>query len=260
MAVAVPADVVQLAEGFDLPTCGGDYESTCDAFLQLQSLQHCVAFTQLVYVSSLVEQQRAVYDDENNEIAAYGVAEFLHYKGGLSWPKAKEMVRVALACRALPITTQAYADCLFGWEYLTLLTRFLTPETEHELIESLDTYSIKQLRRLARRSEASEGESQDAYERRSLRMSSNETTGFINGELPLHHFVVVRDAIDRIADAEGPDAVTGEYRPQGERRADALLTIAGAAIADDADPDRATVSIHVDLDSLLVERRHGAGR
>ena len=43
----------------------------------------------------------------------------------------------------------------------------------------------------------------------------------------------------------GPDPVTKLYDPFDSRCADALVELAGARLADDADPDRATIVVHV---------------
>jgi len=87
---------------------------------------------------------------------------------------------------------------------------------------------------------------------RSLRFHG--TSSRLKGYFDLPHALgqLVHHAIDRIADAEGIDEVTGEYQPAYERRADALVTLAGISTAGDSDPDLATVVIHVELPSLLA--------
>lgn len=69
-------------------------------------------------------------------------------------------------------------------------------------------------------------------------------------ELPDGLAAKVRVAVDRLAEKSEKDPVTGKYFPLSQRRADALVTLASAHIADDADPDRATVNIHVTLEQL----------
>ena len=70
------------------------------------------------------------------------------------------------------------------------------------------------------------------------------------GRLPAAAGAVVVKALEREAERL-PIAPDGHARPTSEaRRADALVALASARIAADPDPDRATVVVHVPLDTL----------
>jgi len=66
---------------------------------------------------------------------------------------------------------------------------------------------------------------------------------------------VVARALERLA--ERVPAMPGEEDPYfaHARRADALVALASARLAQDPDPDRATVVVHASLDALASEDR-----
>jgi len=77
-------------------------------------------------------------------------------------------------------------------------------------------------------------------------MRRREHDWILSGSLGVGDGELVHKAIERLVDAEGIDVVSGCFRPLGQRRADALVSLASAAVAADADPDLATVVVHVE--------------
>ncbi len=80
----------------------------------------------------------------------------------------------------------------------------------------------------------------------------------LEGFLPPDQGAVVAGALDRLA-GRMPDIVEPESLRKipdvslEERRADALVALASASIANDQDADRATIVVHADLDVLVNE-------
>jgi hypothetical protein len=75
----------------------------------------------------------------------------------------------------------------------------------------------------------------------------------ISGQLPALEGETVKVALERIAESYGRESESGSYDPFPARMADALVDLAANRIAEDADPDRATVVIHIDEDVLAGE-------
>ena len=73
----------------------------------------------------------------------------------------------------------------------------------------------------------------------------------MHADCPAAQGAIVATALDRLA--RNLPVMPGEEDPCSidARRADALVALASAQIATDADPDRATVVIHARLDGLL---------
>ena len=73
----------------------------------------------------------------------------------------------------------------------------------------------------------------------------------LHGELPIELGIKIIKALDLIADSEGIDPATNEYRPLPQRRASALLEICSSKLSDHSNTDLATTVIHVDLDGII---------
>src|SRR5205085_8634711 len=103
----------------------------------------------------------------------------------------------------------------------------------------------------------SAGDSQDADSARFLSWwYSDEGKRFgLEAEFPAAQGAVVAKALERLA--EKLPTMPGEDDPYYAlaRRADALVALASTQVANDADPDRATVVVHASLDALLSADR-----
>jgi hypothetical protein len=109
---------------------------------------------------------------------------------------------------------------------------------------------------------------QEAERQRALRWWWSEDHTFMNlyGSLPADMGIRVTNALERLARKlpESPEHYGFEDPDLNEesleaRRADALDLLCGRAIADDADPDRATVVVHAPLEALVHGNRNGTG-
>ncbi|MGH9306954.1 MAG: DUF222 domain-containing protein [Acidimicrobiales bacterium] len=107
--------------------------------------------------------------------------------------------------------------------------------------------SAANLARLARRMRHMDpSRSMGAHRDRHLSWrSGSDGTWRVSGQLADVEGAVVAKALSSLAEGYGPEPETGRYESFGARCADALVELAGAVIGADAEPDRATVVIHV---------------
>jgi hypothetical protein len=114
---------------------------------------------------------------------------------------------------------------------------------EHNLA-SLQT-AVRHLRPTTR------AEARENLDRRYLRMRWDRKNGVLHlyVRLPAADGAVVERAIDRVAEGL-PTEPDGTYGSHDQRAADALVEMCSARIAEDADADRATVVVHVDVREL----------
>ena len=115
--------------------------------------------------------------------------------------------------------------------------------------------AVEQLRafkRAARRVTTEEANAD--HERRSLKLWWDRDERFLNlkGKLPAEQGAKVERALQRLVERM-PKLADGTYELFERRGADALVELASTQIADDADPDRATIVVHVEAEALLGE-------
>lgn len=185
---------------------------------------------------------------------ARDTAHWLSMRYGLSEWKARRWIAAAHALKALPRLSDAFSSGELGIDKVIELARFATSETEVRLIAWANRVSCACIRRradLAMRE--SIDDVRDADRSRSLSWWYHEDGRRfgLEAELPAAQGAVVVRAIERLADTL--PVLPGEADPSfaEARRADALVALCSARIADDADPDRATVVVHAPLEALV---------
>ncbi|MEA2446587.1 MAG: hypothetical protein QOK47_224 [Actinomycetota bacterium] len=198
--------------------------------------------------------------DRNDGWQGHGArshAEFLAGRYGISQWKARRWIGTAYALEHLPLTSHALETGRLGLDKVVELTRFATPATERKLISWARRVTPGGVRSRAdievRLSAARAGEQdRERYLDLAWRMDGRLS---IEGVLPAAEGAKVAAAIDRLADQlpgipgedpRFPDEVQG--MPQ--RRADAFVLLCSAHIANDQDPDRASVVVHAPYESL----------
>jgi hypothetical protein len=185
---------------------------------------------------------------------ARDTAHWLAMRLGISEWKARRWVVAAHALEGLPQLSASLESGELGIDKVVELARFATPTDESQLIRWARGVSCGAIRRrgdvVARRAIADERE----VER--TRFCSwwifDEGRRFVlEAELPAAQGVIVARALEGLA-AEIP-AVPGEAvpYPAEARRADALVALASARLAEDADVDRSTMTVHVPLEALV---------
>lgn len=193
------------------------------------------------------------------------LAEFLAGRFGISKWKANRWIGAAYALEHLPQISHALSSGVLNLDKVVELTRFATPASEEKLIRwargvtpgGIRRRADIELRKSLKAVQAAESDEDLEWEWR----AHGSSLGF-EGQLPAVEGRVFISAIDRLA-KELPNPVTAEGQPDenytiGRRRAQALALLASTVVAQDADPDRATVVIHASHDVLARGRGNGA--
>jgi hypothetical protein len=181
------------------------------------------------------------------------MAHWLSMRYRVSWWHANRWISTAHALEHLPLLAGSWGRGELGMEQVIELARFATPETEGELVEW-----ARQASRTAIHRRAELETRRSLEEERDVERSRRVNWWYHDGgrrfalgaDLPAADGAVVARALDRLA-GEIP-VMPGEEDDicVETRRADALVSLASARIATDADPDRATVIVHASLEAL----------
>ncbi len=194
--------------------------------------------------------RRGVWRDSG----ARDMAHFLSIRHGISEWKARRWIAAAYALEGLPLISEAFSSGELGIDKTVELARFATPSTEARLICWANGVSCACVRRkgdLAARQSIEDA--RDADRARFLHwwyLDEGRRFG-LEAELPAAQGAVVAKALERLA--EELPVMPGEEDAYyvDARRADALVALCSARIAGDSDPDRATVIVHAQLDTLV---------
>lgn len=172
---------------------------------------------------------------------------------GISQWKARRWIASAHALELLPLLSLAFSSGQLGIDKLVELTRFAAPDTESNLLRWAKRVSAACIRRRGDLlASPSLGEAKAADRTRSLSwwyFDDNKLFG-LEATLPAAQGAVVAKAIQRLSEQIPvmPGEEDGSFAEA--RRADALVALCSSRIAADADPDRATVVVHAQLERL----------
>ncbi|MQB01232.1 MAG: DUF222 domain-containing protein [Actinobacteria bacterium] len=222
-----------------------------DALHQFHGI-HCLAHIQILRV--VVEKERKGALDRDGVRSGW---EWLSLKLGLSSKVAREWAAVARSLESLPLISEAYERGEICWDSVRHLVEFATPETEEELVDWAKEAPADTMRMAATRHRVSRRVGDAGYEECFVRLSKagGNAPWRLSGLLTAEQGSTVKAAFERLS--EEPQKTEHDDRTWGQRYADALTEMAGAKLADDQDPDRATVVLHVDVETL--RDREGAG-
>jgi hypothetical protein len=176
------------------------------------------------------------------------MADWLVARYGLARPTALEWVRTSRALTELPAVADAVATGRLSADQTRWAIRLADPATDEAVAADAPTRSVNELQLRARLARPPKNpHTNDAHRRRSFRWreSTDGLTVHLSGRLPADAGATLAAAFTRLAEHAGPDPDTGLWDPFEWRCADALVDLAGAALADDTDPDRATIVVHV---------------
>jgi hypothetical protein len=228
----------------------GEAAELADAIGQLHALNGAV-------LSAMFDIVR-VYDEEAAFLpdGATTMATWLAYALGVTFTTATGYVRVARAMPDLPLISAAFREGRLCFEQVRALIPVATADNEAELLAQASGLTANQIERMVRRMLAvSTEEAALANDRRGLwfRWSSQDLTLRLAGRLPAAEGAVVVTAIERLAcGGERPDPGSAhlDQQPFSALCADALVELASASLADDADVDRACIVVHADVEAL----------
>lgn len=174
---------------------------------------------------------------------ARSMSDWLSYRFGYSDRYARDLEMVAKTLEFLPAIADSLRAGLLTWEKVRWLARFATIDEDSTLAYRAIGMSAAEVRTLALTRIRITREMADArFKRRYLRIGRDREAGLVRGSfcLPDADGELVLKAIERRA-KQAP--VEGNSYEQ--RRADALVELCSLAIGADADPDRASVVVHV---------------
>lgn len=170
--------------------------------------------------------------------------------------QARQLLEVAHALETLPAIATAFEEGRLSWGQIVPLVRIATPESDEGLAERAQGIDATQLEAAARRMRRVPREQvDDAHDRRFLSWgwSLDQSSLRLQGRLPADQGAAVVTALERIAD-QVPHHTGDRFNSREERRADALAEMASSSLAADSDPDRATVVVHADAESLASDK------
>jgi hypothetical protein len=187
---------------------------------------------------------------------ARDLAHWLVMRYGISYWKALRWINAAHALVELPLIAEAFASGEIGIDKVVELARFATPESESRLIRWAQGVSVGAVRAKGDLVRQSLQEAREAHQARRLEwwyFSDNSRFG-LSAELPAEQGAVVARALERLA-GQLPVLPGEEEDDRADaRRADALVALCSARIAEDPDPDRTTVIIHARLEDPVNGR------
>ena len=203
------------------------------------------------------DQKRVYRRDEAFDIARWGSIEL-----GVSYWEANRFVQAGYALKKLKLLPAAYRRGELSTSKFLELARFATPDTEAALLPWATRTTPAGIRaRADREIRAQEEEIRDADKWRSLKWEWDEGHTRLDGwfSLPADHGAKFVKAVDRMAKKM---VVSPEDDPDLEnniesRRADALVAMASASIANDQSPDKATLVVHTTVNGILDRDQNG---
>jgi hypothetical protein len=184
---------------------------------------------------------------------ARDMAHWLAMRHGISQWKARRWIAAAHALEHLTDLAHAFTSGELGIDKVVELARFASFETEAGLIRWATFVSCAAVRRRAdlevRRAIDDVREAERARFLNWWSIDDGNRLG-LEAELPAAQGAVVASALQRVTDTL--PVMPGEEGPiyAEARRADALVALCSSRLADDADPDRATVVVHARLGDL----------
>jgi hypothetical protein len=181
------------------------------------------------------------------------LVEWVAWRCRVSRAEARKLVEVAQALADLPDIAAGLDDGSLSYSQVCVLVDFVEADGDAEWAERARGMHVEQLRawrRSVRR--VTTEEANEDHKRRSLIWWWDRDERFLNlkGKLPAEQGAAVDKALNRLCEGR-PKLEDGTYEKLERRGADALAELASTQIAEDADPDRATIVVHVEADALL---------
>ncbi len=203
------------------------------------------------------EQRRVGLEDDCRNIA-----QWIALQIKISPWRAARMVNAAHALPHLPLVTQAFREGALSLDQLIELTRFITPEDETKILNWALRKSPRAIRERADKVNRVTSEEVKDQERWKELRFWKEDGGRLSfcGSLPADDGARFVKAIDRGADkiVVSPEDDQDPVTNIDSRRAEALVAMACNQIAEDPDPDRATVVVHITMGDLVSKQGNGS--
>lgn len=175
---------------------------------------------------------------------------WLHFDLGIAPKTARAWVRAAGTLPDLPLISQAFRHGAISLDEVLILCRFATADNESQLLELTRQVAVDDLAAAIRDYLDLKQQKAGQPARPMMRMWWGEESLELRGSIPGADGVLVETALRRLAATAPLEPADGYFRDPSERHAEALVQMASESVAEDRDHDRATVVVHVNLDSL----------
>jgi hypothetical protein len=185
---------------------------------------------------------------------AWSTAMWLQMRHGMTRANATRHVRVARGLVFCPTLAAQFQAGKLSFDQLVPCVDLVAYGWADDAFVAADAvgrtaWDLKRMARDAKRVSVEQAQERQKQRYIRLRPDHDEGGGRIDGWLPDAEYKTVETALRRGAASQADDPDDGR-RHVGERMADALTDLCAAGLADDADPDRATVVVHVDAHAL----------
>jgi hypothetical protein len=237
--------------------------------------EHCTPDDRELRLDRLLTQRNALLDEALRVILAANVledfradgalsmADWLTYRFHISATTARRWVQAATALEDLPRIRARFVAGELSFEQVRHALTFAGPADDAHLAELLPSLSCAEIEQLAKQSRRARPADHDDARRLAhlrLRPDPGGLGKRVSGYLPNDDAAIVQAALDRRAEATGPDPETGRWAPHGQRTAGALRDVCaedlGRAAADGSEPDSAMVVIHAPAELLDDDGDH----
>lgn len=205
----------------------------------------------LILVSGELEDHKAD--------GAHSMVDWLVQRCNISRSTAGRWVRAASALEDLPAIRARFVAGDLSFEQVHHALSFATPEDDASLAELLPALSCAEIELMAKQRRRADQAEHDSARRRTHLQLRPDRSGLgmrVSGFLPNEDAATVQAALDRRAEAAGPDAETGLWAPHEERSAGALRDLCAEDLARashaGSEPDAAMVVVHAPAE--LLER------
>ncbi len=175
---------------------------------------------------------------------------WLHFDLGIAPKTARSWVRAAGSLPGLPMISRAFRHGAVSLDEVLILCRFATADNESQLLELTCRVAVDDLSAVIRDYLDLNREKVRQPARPLMRMWWGEESLELRGSIPGADGVLVETALRRLAATAPLEPADGYFRDPLERHAEALVQMASESGAEDRDHDRATVVVHVNLESL----------
>ena len=217
-----------------------------DAAGQLHGLSCAVRLQLLEQVAEIDKGDLWIED------GASSTEHWLRMRLDMSRRSAHEFASVARVLMDLPRLAEAHGSGALSWDKLVALCSFATADEDAGLAKKALEMTLPEVKALAAaREEVSLEDAEKLHRSRAFKLSWSRDKSFARpgGILPAEDALRLEKALDRERELI-PPRPDGTFEPFEARTADALIRLASARIAGDADPDLATMLIDAPAEVL----------
>ncbi len=243
-------------------------KSSADLERQITDLAGHLNAGQYRFLMLIAEFDRGNFWSEAG--AATSCAHWLNWKCGIDLGAAREKIRVAHALQTLPKISAAMEIGVLSYSKVRALTRVATPANEADLLALAEEHTAAHVERLVR---GFRRENQSAeVARESAQFNGRSMLWFhdidgslvVKARLPAEAGALVIKAIEAAAhlawgsSRPSAEATLAEVPLLAQRRADALVAVAEAALAGSSNrraaPEHRQIVVHVDAGALAARK------